>query len=91
MTVKPAFLRPLKKFTAGVFLASSLLFATPHAACADPGKIDDDAHYDGRVQGYDPDVELPSGSNGMTWFLVLILGVMCVSVIFKDAKRSHLD
>ena len=95
MRVQPAahhgFFRSIKKYAAGAVLATSLIFAAPHTASAIPNKIDDDAHYDGRVQNFDPDVELPSSSNGMTWFLVLAMGFVCVSVIFKDAKRSHLD
>jgi len=83
----------LKKSLAAMLMAVSLIVSTPHSASATagPGKIDDDAHYDARVQGYEPDIELPAGSNGMSWFLLLAMAVVCVSVIFKDAKRSHLD
>lgn len=83
--------RSVRKFTASLLLAISLITAVPHSAYADKVKIEDDAHYDGRVQGYEPDVELPSASQGMNWFLLLALGTVCIMVIFKDAKRSHLD
>ena len=86
-----AMFRKLKKSTAAFLLAVSLIACSPHSAWADPGKIDDDAHYDARVQGYDPDIELPSASSGLCWFLLICFAVGCVSVIFKDAKRSHLD
>jgi hypothetical protein len=83
----------VKNYLAGFVLAVSLIAcSTPSAlATAGAGKIDDDAHYDARVQGYDPDVELPSNSGGFCWFMLICFGVVCVSVIFKDAKRSHLD
>jgi hypothetical protein len=92
MRVQPAakrrFFRSIQKFTAGIVLATSLIAGTAHA---DPGKIDDADHYDARLQGLTPDVELPPGSNGMSWFLMLAFAFVCMSVIFKDAKRSHLD
>ncbi len=83
----------MKKMIAGFVLGLSLIASTPHSsfATAGPGKIDDPDHYDARVQGYDPDVELPAGSSGGCWFLLICMAVVCVSVIFKDAKRSHLD
>jgi hypothetical protein len=80
--------RRFRKTIVGVVLAVSLIAATPHAAMAG----DDDAeHYDARVQGYDPDVELKSSGTSMAWIMIIFMGVVCVSVIFKDAKRSHLD
>jgi hypothetical protein len=82
-----------RKFIAAMLLAVTLIAAVPRSAFADgPGKIDDDAHYDARTQGYtDPDVELPPSTNGGAWVLLIFCGVVCVAVIFKDAKRSHLD
>jgi hypothetical protein len=87
------FLTATKKYLAAFVLGISLIAcSTPSAlATAGPGKIDDDAHYDARMQGYDPDVELPSTSGGLCWFMLICFSVVCVSVIFKDAKRSHLD
>ncbi len=74
---------------AGVLLAISVLASTPHAASA--SSDEDVDHYDARVQGYDPKVELMSWGSTGCWIMMIIFGVCCVSVIFKDAKRSHLD
>ena len=83
--------RGVKKSAAALLLAVSLIACNPHSAMARQSD-EDIEHYDARVQGYDnPDVELKSSSTGMAWMLVICLGVMCVAVIFKDAKRSHLD
>jgi hypothetical protein len=78
----------VKKFVATFLLAMSLVSFMPHAAMAGD---DEDSHYDARVQQYDPNVELKSSSTGGAWMMMLLMGVVCVSVIFKDAKRSHLD
>ncbi len=93
MSTKTAFSigspRSWKRSAASVCLALTLIACSPSHALA---KDDSDAdHYDARVMGYDPDVELKSGGNGMMWVVMILLGAICVSVIFKDAKRSHLD
>ena len=79
--------RSFKRFVAAFLLAVSLIAYNPHSAMAK----DEEDHYDARVQQYDPDLELKSSSTGMAWMLMLFMGVVCVAVIFKDAKRSHLD
>jgi hypothetical protein len=83
----------IKKYIAAFVLGVSLIACSTPSALAEhgPGKIDDPDHYDARVQGYDPDVELPAASSGFCWVMLIFCGVICVAVIFKDAKRSHLD
>jgi hypothetical protein len=81
--------RPIRKFIAASVLALSLVAATPHGAYA--SSDEDVEHYDARVQGYDPNVELKSWGNGGSWMMLIFMAVVCVAVIFKDAKRSHLD
>jgi hypothetical protein len=53
-----------------------------------------DVKTDARLEGY------PSGQNvfmpeadstGLTWFLLVVLGVVCLIGMFKHARRSHLD
>ena len=84
-------IRSTRKALAAALLAVSFAVCTPHSSYAKPDDSDPDSHYDGRVMGYDPDVELKSGGNGFSWLLVVFMGALCVGVIFKDAKRSHLD
>ena len=49
-----------------------------------------DVPHDARLEGY-PTPMLLQGGVAMTWVLFIVLGVLCVSVLFKNAKRSHLD
>lgn len=49
-----------------------------------------DVPHDARLEGY-PTPMLLEGGIAMTWVLFIVLGVLCVSVLFKNAKRSHLD
>ena len=46
---------------------------------------------DARLEGYPTNVSLPESSSGLTWVALVFLGAICVGVLFKDAKRSHLD
>jgi hypothetical protein len=46
---------------------------------------------DARLEGYSENVSLDEHSNGLTWFILIILGVILFAGLFKDAKRSHLD
>ena len=88
-----SFLRParsLRKFVAAMLLGVSVLCCSPHTASASSNN-DEVEHYDARVQGYTPDVELKSWGVGGCWMMMICMGVVCVAVIFKDAKRSHLD
>jgi hypothetical protein len=53
---------------------------------------DDNAKsYDGRLDDYNRNVTLDNSGAGLTYFLWAVLGVVAVGVMFKDAKRSHLD
>jgi hypothetical protein len=52
---------------------------------------DESTSYDARVEGYPQKVQLDSGSTALTWLLFVVLGVLTLAVLFKDAKRTHLD
>jgi hypothetical protein len=49
------------------------------------------ALYDGRLEGYGKQVTLDAGSTALTWMLLIFLGLICLGVLFKNARRSHLD
>lgn len=46
---------------------------------------------DARLEGYASNVTLDSGSSAFTWILFIILAVLALGGLFKDAKRTHLD
>src|SRR3712207_3372631 len=47
--------------------------------------------YDGRLEGYPKNVTLEGGSTALTWILLMLLGAFCIGVLFKSARRTHLD
>jgi hypothetical protein len=46
---------------------------------------------DARLEGYKEGVSLPASGTALMWLLLIFLTVVTVAVMFKDAKRSHLD
>ena len=48
---------------------------------------------DARLKGYkDGTMALKDASGtALVWVLILILGALCVGVLFMNAKRTHLD
>jgi hypothetical protein len=51
----------------------------------------EDKIYDARLEGYGSSMTLPSSSTALMWLLLFVLAAMCVGVMFKNAKRTHLD
>jgi hypothetical protein len=81
-------LRRMRPIGIGLFLALLSLTALPLTALADEPEP-----YDARLLGYPspPNVQLEGGSTALTWLLLVVLGVLTIAVLFKDAKRTHLD
>ena len=52
---------------------------------------DDAPEHDGRLEGYSDSVALEKSGVGLTWLLFIVLSLIGCSVLFKNAKRSHLD
>lgn len=48
-------------------------------------------YYDARLEGYPTNVTLESSSTALTWLLFIFLAVICIGVMFKNARRTHLD
>jgi hypothetical protein len=68
-------------------IALLALGAGPISAFAD----DNSKSYDGRLDDYNRNVTLDSSGTALTYFIWVGLGVAGLVVMFKDAKRSHLD
>jgi hypothetical protein len=52
---------------------------------------DDEERIEARIQMYPKSVTTEKGSTALTWMLLFFLAIICVSVMFKNAKRTHLD
>ena len=61
--------------------------AGPISALAD----DNSKSYDGRLDDYNRNVTLDNSGTAFSYFIWAGLGVLGLVVMFKDAKRSHLD
>lgn len=45
-----------------------------------------------RLEGYRTPVRLAEpGSNAFTWIILILLSMLVIGVMFKNAKRTHLD
>jgi len=70
-----------------VVIALSAVGAMPLPARGD----DAPKSYDGRLDDFVKPVTLDNGGTALTYFIWVGLSVVAVLVLFKDAKRSHLD
>jgi hypothetical protein len=76
----------------------TILAATVLAVLAQPVLLlaaDSAEIYDARLEGfYDQQTvksfALPGGSS-LTWIIMIVLTVICIGVMFKHARRTHLD
>lgn len=77
----------LNKHLSGALVFGLTLLTMPQAVLAQ----DDMPKHDARLEGYAESVLLQGSGTAMTWLLLLGLAVLCLSVLFKDARRTHLD
>jgi hypothetical protein len=78
-----------------IFILATLasLCTVPASSYASSNNDDDAPKLDARLDGYkqgNMDLKEASGT-GLTWVLLVILGGMCIGVMFMNSKRTHLD
>lgn len=85
-------IRSTRKFLAASLIAIALTGVTSPRAFAAQSQQDREI-VDARLEGYKDgaNMTLDGGGTGLTWFLLIILGIVGSIGLFKDAKRSHLD
>ena len=69
---------------------SAVLFTaalTPSAARAQEEEVPRDA----RLEGYPTKVHLDNDSPALSYIFLLFLGAIALGVMFKNARRTHLD
>jgi len=71
---------------AAAFVIGSAIVSPGAALAQDEEKI-----YDARLEGYPGNVTLESRSTALMWLLLVVLAALCVGVMFKNARRTHLD
>jgi hypothetical protein len=77
-----------KLFTAALIVATVLM--SPLFALAQ--EEGEKPIYDARLQNYaGASVTLDSGSTALLWLLTIVMAAVCIGVMFKNAKRTHLD
>ena len=65
-----------------------VLLANPLSALAQESERE---ILDARLEGYPVNVTLEGGSTALTWVLFIVLAVLALGGLFKNAKRTHLD
>jgi hypothetical protein len=83
----PASVR-VRRFAVAVVVFVAAVVLSPSSALA---QDDERKSYDARLEGHADAVMLDGGSTALTWLALAGLGVLCIGVLFKNAKRTHLD
>jgi small-conductance mechanosensitive channel len=69
-------------------LVLTILLATPLTAMA---ASSEEERIDARVENYQKNVKVEDSSTTLSWLLLIVLTGMAVAVVFKSARRTHLD
>ena len=72
-------------------LAAVVLMTGAAPALARTQEDEETALKEGRLEGYGEVVALPSAGSGLLWMMFMLMSVVMIAVLFKNAKRSHLD
>jgi hypothetical protein len=73
-----------------LYVTLAVLLA-PIIALARSSEDEDTVKLEARLEGYTTTVRMTSGSTALTWLLIGFLSAMAIAVLFKNAKRTHLD
>ena len=74
-----------------LYVSVAILLAPVVALAARSAEDEDTVKLEARLEGYTNTVRLASGSTALTWLFVGFLSAMAIAVLFKNAKRTHLD
>jgi preprotein translocase subunit SecG len=67
------------------------ILLTPVIVLAKSSEDEDTVKMEGRLEGYATKVRLDSNSTALTWLMIGFLCAIAIAVLFKNAKRTHLD
>lgn len=77
----------MKHHLLSIFFAAMGVLMTPLMALAE----DEEPIYDARLENYKAAVKVPEASAALSWLLLILLTIICLAVLFKNAKRTHMD
>lgn len=77
----------LRRFIAACVTCCVLAMPTAARAADD----EEAPTHDARTEGYDGKVQFAKSSSVFAWFVLAPLAIVTLGVLFKDAKRTHLD
>ena len=88
MTYRSQLIRRRWLFVASVWLlTTAVTLLAPAVAVAQEEAVKNDA----RLEGYATKVTVDSDSTALSWLLLVFLAMVALGVMFKNAKRTHLD
>jgi hypothetical protein len=67
------------------------LLGSPLAALAQRQSEEGPEIWDARLAGFPKNVILGGHSTALVWFVFIVLAFIALVVLFKNAKRTHLD
>ena len=73
-----------------LYVALAVLL-TPVMVLARSSEDEDTVKLEARLEGYAQTVRMQSGSTALTWLMIGFLSAIAIAVLFKNAKRTHLD
>jgi hypothetical protein len=78
----------MKRTLLSMLLAGASVLAFPASSLA---QEPEEKIYDARLEGYGSNLTLENSSTALMWLLLVVLTAACVGVMFKNARRTHLD
>jgi len=79
-------MKQMKQKLLGIVFAAAFLLFQPAVLLA-AGEETTDA----RLEGYLNSVTFPASSSALTWLIWAVLAAIGIGVMFKNARRTHLD
>ena len=73
-----------------LYVAVAIAF-TPIIVLARSAEDEETVKLEARLEGYASTVRMTSGSTALTWLMIGFLSALALAVLFKNAKRTHLD
>jgi len=81
---------PMKYRLLTLYVSLAVLLA-PVIVLARSTEDEETVLQEARLEGYAQTVRLKDGSTALTWIMIGFLSAIAIAVLFKNARRTHLD